>query len=302
MAMPEEPKPPKPVLLYPFLSVYRLAAPPPQMKIQLLVVNAAKLLLFPGPFQVERAVPVHHYGDRVVEMTMGTELVSFPQGAFLVMQQEVNRSVGGGEQMEARLRSSEIVALLDMDFRGLVAEKLFEGAVTSPGHFIWAPEGPVRLTARPSVTPEQLTSALSDGVAALDSLPPPNRERLRLMSRWYRRAQETLNQIDKFLFLYIAIEVFPATGRDNVPNAVRDFLAQHVFPDIEPSAIKERLMLGPITGLRADIVHDGKSSITASEQAEFPERLVRLEAVTRESMGLLAGRPYGGTLDKWVRV
>jgi len=298
----EEPKKPSVALPYPFFSVYRLAAPPPQMKVQLLVVNAAKLLLFPGPFQVERAVPVHHYGDRVVEMTMGTERVSFPQGAFLVIDQEVDRSVGGGEQMEARLRSSEIVALLDLDFRGLVVEKLFEGAVNSPGHFVWAPEGPMRVTARPSLTPDQLKASLSSGIAALDSLSPHDRQRLRLMSRWYRRAQETLNQVDKLLFLYIAIEVFPASGRDDVPNAVRDFLAQHVFPDIEPHQIKERLMLGPITGLRADIVHDGKSSIAASEQNQFSEKLVRLEAVTRESMSLLAGRAYGGTLDKWVRV
>ena len=284
------------------MSVYRLAAPPPQKKHLLAELDGTRVFLVPGPFPVERAIPVHHYGDRVVEMTMGTERVSFPQGAFLVMQQEVNRSVGGGEQMEARLRSSEIVALLDMDFRGLVAEKLFEGAVTSPGHFIWAPEGPVRLTARPSVTPEQLTSALSDGVAALDSLPTPNRERLRLMSRWYRRAQETLNQVDKLLFLYIAIEVFPASGRDDVPNAVRDFLAHHVFPDIEPVEIKERLMLGPITGLRADIVHDGKSAIADSEQKGFSEKLDRLEAITRESMNILVGRAYAGSLDRWVRV
>ncbi|OFW33946.1 MAG: hypothetical protein A3J28_05665 [Acidobacteria bacterium RIFCSPLOWO2_12_FULL_60_22] len=264
-------------------------------------VDGAQLVLLPGPFQLERCVPMHHYGSGSALMTMGVERVSFPQGAFLLIQHSLDPTSLDDEQVQASIRNSEVVALLDLEFGGLVVEKLFEGAVNRPGHVVFAPEGPVLLTARPSVTTEHLKSALSTGVAALGSLSTQDRQRLRLMSRWYRRARETLNQVDQFLFLYVAIEVFPASGTSDVPRAVRDFLAQHVFRDVDPSNVKERLMLGRITGLRANIVHDGTSSIAANEQKEFSEKLERLEAVTRECMGLLAGRSYSGSLDKWVR-
>lgn len=265
-------------------------------------IGGAQLAIVPGPFQLQRSAPIYHYGSGSVQMRIGTEQIVIPQGAFLLIQHDLDRTSLGDEQVQTSIRNSEVVALLDLEFTGLVVEKVFEGAVNRPGHFVFAPEGPMSIVARPTITTEQLQEALLSGISTLESLPPLDRQRLRLMSRWYRRARETLNRVDKFLFLYVAIEVFPASGRSDVSEAVRDFLVQRVFPDLDPPEIKARLMLGPITGLRAEIVHDGKSSIGADEQKAFSEKLERLEAVARECMGLLAGRSYGGSLDKWVRV
>jgi len=282
------------------MSVYRLAQSSLPKATELCKFDGANLILMPGPFGLVRSVPIYHYGSGSVAMTMGIEQVPFPQGMFLLIQHDLVPLGFGQEQAQARIQNSELIALLDLEFSGFVVEKLFEGAVSRPGHFTLAPEGPMKVATSRSISVDQLKLALSAGTDRLLSLHTHDRQRLRLMSRWYRRAKETLNRVDQFLFLYVAIEVFPASGRTDVPGAVRDYLAQHVFPSTPPFEIKERLMLGPIAGFRAEIVHDGKSSVASSEEKDFSEKLQCLEVIARECMSLLAGRPYSGSLDQWV--
>jgi hypothetical protein len=113
------------------------------------------------------------------------------------------------------------------------------------------------------------------------------------------RGHEAQNPVDKLLFWFICLEIFPAEG-NRVVAAVRDLIAREVYPPVDARVLAERLGLGRIHGLRSKIVHHGFSHVDIPADPEFDAALARLEAVTTVCMRILAGLPPGNELDKWV--
>lgn len=286
---------------YTFLTIYRLSISPPEEINDVINFGNFLITLAHGPFQIQHSVPIYLYGDGVGGITTGVEDVLFSYGAYLLLRHEINDDYHADIQADARIFNSEILSILDMKLEGLIGERVFEGAVNKPGQVVFAPEGPIKVFARPPVTREEVSSAIADGLTSLGKLSEEERQRLRLMSRWFRRAKDTLNKIDQFLFFYFAVEVYPAFGTTKVTEAIRDFLHKNIFPDVSPAEIKRKLMLGKITGFRAKIVHDGKASISADEKVEFNEMLERLHSLAFTCMCYLATGEYRGTLDRWIR-
>lgn len=280
----------------PFLSIFRLALPSPKEQVELSQFGSVRCFVVPTPMEVFTAEPTFAYGDGSAAASMRTVRREFLDGPVLVLRQEVEF---GLDKAAISINASEVVAVLDLHFKGLVQEKVFEGAISTPASFTIFPDGPIRLHAGPRNTVDEISAYLRD-VPNLGSLNPESRERFRLCSRWYRRGMDSLNQIDRYLSLFIALEVFPATATTDVPGSVQDFLYEHLGRKYDKRFIKETLRLGPITGLRADIVHKGKASVAREEMDEFSKKLDLLEEVTRECLGGLGGFAYSGGLEKWL--
>ncbi len=288
------------ILKYIYLSIYRLSIATPTDAIDLAVIDNVLISLMPGPFQIQRSIPIHQYGDGSGGLIMGTEDIFIPEGAYMLFQHELEQNHKSDTQANARIVNSEILALLDLKFEGLIGEKVFEIPINKPGQFVFSPESPIRIYGIPPITEIEFSETINNGINSLNKLEDNARQRFRLMSRWLRRANDTLNLIDKFLFLYFAVEVYPSFGTTDVPRAIRDFLHQNFYSDITKNEIKDKLMLGKIAGFRSDIVHNGRASILESESAEFTEMLERLYAIAFACMRYLASEKYSGALDKWL--
>jgi hypothetical protein len=254
----------------------------------------------PGPVEVMHAIPVVRLGGGGVASTMGVQIQKFPAPCHLVLSTEIPGVFMGISSLGTR-RVSEMAALIDLSFPGLLFEKEWEGVPSSPGSYILAPESPITMTAQPDPDGATLISVIQSGRSILKGLPALDRDRFQLASRWYRRGTEATNPIDKILYHYIALEVFPACGEADIPRAVRNLLHDRIYRDLDPAVVKERCGIGPIAGLRAEIVHEGRIAVTGHEAKEVHTRLAQLEAIARTSLRALAGLPQSDELDKWLR-
>jgi hypothetical protein len=284
----------------PFISIYLLSQPPIPINQELHREGIFSVEIRTGPLNFERSVPIRQFTDNTASLMMGTEQIEIGEGLYLIVIERVSIFNQVNVLSEARARASEIVTMIDLEYKRMVSQKVFDGVVNEPGNYVMYQDGPEIVSAMPTVPPEHLKQVIDSGISRLSSLSFEQRSRVRLMSRWYRRAQETLNQVDKFLYLYVVIEVYPAAGETDVPRFVRDYLGVNAFPNIDKSIVKDRLKLGRITGFRASIVHDGKESISEGEATEFRELLKILECVAYECLNLASGRSYQGSLDEWV--
>jgi hypothetical protein len=228
------------------------------------------------------------------------QIQTFPAPCHLIVSTEIPGEFMGISSLGTR-RVSEIAALIDLSFPGLLFEKEWEGVPSKPGRFTFAPESPVAMTAQPDADRNTLIAVLQRGRNGLKDLPEPDRDRFQLAARWYRRGTEATNPIDKILYQCIALEVYPALGEADIPRAVRDLLHQRLYSDLDPATVKERCGIGRIAGLRAEIVHEGRIGVTSHEAKEVQERLAQLGAIARTSLRFLAGLSPSEELDKWVR-
>jgi hypothetical protein len=280
----------------PYVAVYRLNVPGPIDDAEL-----AGVALKTGPFELHRSVPIVQFVAGGVATTMGVQSVPFGPGIYMLTVQQLDFDIPD-RRAQAALASAEQAAMIDLAFPHLIAEKQFEGVVNAPGTFVFAPEGPVTFTARPF----EGVSALLSGIQAADGrlrvIRVEDRERFRLAARWFRRGCETINSIDKMLFWFIALEVYPAVGDADVPKFVRNLIHSRIYPKLEPGIVKDRIGIGPIAGLRARIVHDGLSSVPESERDAFHHRLSQLNALVRTCLKILAGVQPGNDLDEWVMI
>lgn len=283
-----------------FASIYLLSQPPDSRNDVLYQEEDFMVQIKTGPISFQRTIPKRRFGGDTSALTLASETIGFGDGLYLIVLQKVSKFDQQDSLAEARSRAAEIVTLIDLEYRGVIVEKVFDGIVDEPGKFVMWPDGPDRIVIAPTVSSEQMGQLIESGIRNLKSLADNQRSRIRLMSRWYRRAQETLNEVDKFLYFYVAIEVFPAAGTTDVTRAVRDYLQAHVFQSVDKGNITERLKLGKITGFRALIVHDGKASISKAELEEFRDLLEILGCITYECLNLASGRQYQGSLAKWL--
>ncbi|MBW7933224.1 MAG: hypothetical protein H3C62_06325 [Gemmatimonadaceae bacterium] len=251
--------------------------------------------------QVSQIVPA--YVDGAVAGQLATEQIEVPEGTYLMV--EVPLTVAPGTmpydaRTVASLQASAIASAIEAAQPRLIADKSLEKVVYPVRVYASDNEGPMVFTGVPPVSPETLAPLIVHAVARLDTLDDDASRKFALSSRWFWKGFETLNQVDRLLSWYIALEIFPANGTSDVPGRVRDFIQGRFYPAIPPAQVKERLDLGRLTGLRNNIVHDGIRTLGSGSVTDTKGLMLKLDGVLRAVLRFQAGQSYDGSLDKWV--
>jgi hypothetical protein len=286
----------------PFIGVYELNSPLGEQSGEIVRTSSYSVQVVSGPFQFSRSVPLRRIAAGFSGIAMGQQLLEFPPGRYLVIETERIVDEPLNVYSNASLEVNQVATSIAILFPGLIAGRKFEGFVNKPGQWIMAGPGPIDIVARSDDDPEKVRKDLEILNDALSKADASTRERFQLASRWYAQGQFAENQIDKLLSWFISLEVHPAYGTTDVPGAVRDYLHSRVYPDLSPENIKKKLQIGPITGMRAAIVHDGQSHVELADQAVYTERLRILDAIVRTCLRCLAGIQPGDALDSFVGI
>lgn len=286
----------------PLLALYRLRAPHPPARVSIWDSPGEEAYISRGPVTVQRSVPEYIFSE---EFGMGTAItpqtVTFPDGTYLAVIVDLDSLDPGRPRTVAALRVAEIASIVELQHPDIIFEKVFEDVIHTTSAQGLFHESLMRVISRPLQTPEQLRPLVALGLNALDVLPKPVRHRFALCSRWFRRGADATNPIDRFLFYYIVLEVFPGAGSTDIPGRVRDFLHQSVYPQLTRAQIKERSLIGRITGLRGAIAHDGIASADMAPGApDIIDLTERLEALCRVALRSLVGLSPGASLDRWL--
>jgi hypothetical protein len=248
-------------------------------------------------------------GDVAVEY-VGTQAEIAPvhvvselaRGNYLSLQTKLPRDAGGGAVLAAKARHAGLAASLELRWPGIVERCVWEAILQTPGVFHLATDGPRRFHAPIAASVADLQSGYVDARRATEALPPERRSRFELASRWYMRGVDADSPIDRFLFLFIALEVYPATDTTDVVRAVTELVNREVAPSLSSADVKERIGIGRIFGIRSDIVHFGLAVVDVTRSPDFDRRLQQLEAIAQVCMRVLAGMPPGTALDGFLKV
>lgn len=284
-----------------YLAVFQANMVAPESELAVSQADDFELLLTPGPVEFSYGVPMVTESPPAAGMTMGLQAVKLPPASYIVVKAKFRDVDLTTVRVSAPLLVSETVCLFDLAYPGVVSRRLFEGAVSEPGNLVFLPPGPLRLSAQPVREPKEMAQEVASRLSALEQLTSEDRERFRLASRWYRRGQQTLDMIDRLLFLWTVLEIYPAKGAKNVTRRVCELLSAQVYPDLDSEMIKEKTKLGRIEGMRGIIVHEGKSFVLPDEEDEFSDYVDRLQAVVYACLDSLAGRrSQTEGLDKYL--
>lgn len=284
----------------PFLGIYALNSPLGDAKGEIYKTSTHSVQLATGPFGISTSMPIRLVGPGGGGITVGEQKLQFPQGRYLLVQTERQFNEPLTPYASASLEVNEVAAKISILCPGLIAERKFEGFVNRPGSIVMAGPSPMRVVARPDDDPKKVVTDLAAFDAALRSQPADVKERFRLAARWYALGHMADNFVDRLLSWFISLEVHPGAGTTDIPGAVRDYLHSYAYPSIDPNDLKARILIGPITGMRADIVHNGKAHVGPTEDTLYTKRLEALEATVRTCLRVLAGLPPGSALDSIV--
>jgi hypothetical protein len=286
-----------------YIVIYRAAMERPHQPV-CIAGDGYAIYLMPGPVTIWVATasedptpPADH-----VALKLSNEKREFVAGPFVLLTVQARVSPEDGWTIANR-RFSECAALLDVEFPGILHEKLYEGTFLTPQNplFLSWPEG-YRFAPKGGYDPVKVETQLTAHAGRVAALPSDVADRFALAARWFRRATESGNLIDQALFYYLTLEVFPTMSRADVPNRVAQYLAAQLYSEFDWKVVKRRLDLGRIAGFRAEIVHRGRASVDQSERASVLSYVERLRAMSRTCLRLLAGLPPGDDLDRYVRV
>jgi hypothetical protein len=288
-----------------YVTIYHALVPAPASEMVLAQGQDYVVSAMPGPLEIRysTARPDPTNGGA---LDLGQEVRAFAAGSYIVV--AIATAVGttgtlGEGWRRALSRFAQVVAALELDFPGVLGEKLYEGTFISPDNpFFLSPEEGYRFGQRAAYDLVAIQGALQSRLDGLDAIPVSDLGRFTLASRWFRRANDSNNSIDRLLFYYTALEVYPATGSTDVPGVVSRFLAEKVAGSLSSSEVKARLDLGRICGFRAEIVHNGKASCEPHEVTMLNEYVQKLQAVTRTCLRILANIPPGNDLEKYLKM
>ena len=112
------------------------------------------------------------------------------------------------------------------------------------GPLVWG-AGPIRLTAAPAVEPGDVASSVHNSISAIQGLDAETQYRFQLASRWFRRGYETTNEVDKFLFWWTVLEIYPREKKTKIVSAINTVLGNHVFLHTAPHGLQKNLRIGP---------------------------------------------------------
>lgn len=128
---------------------------------------------------------------------------------------------------------------------------------------------------------------LKDALRGSENLAAPERNPLLLALRWYWKAVQERQDVDKYIALWIALEILVTKEKaKNVVNLTRDFLQRNILPQFDKGVVKQRLEIGELYDLRRDIVHYGLNKLP-EEKADYLDRLQEIvEEIIRCNLGL----------------
>ena len=243
-------------------------APPPD-EVRLLESDGLLVTLIPGPFEFAAAVPVVQQTAASVSVVAGVEPHRVSPGCYLVASVLSAAEGPPPRRADMALPIAELVASLELEHPLLIGEKIFEGALAEPGHLVIFPEGPLPLATPHTLAPHELADAVAAGHRVLSGHAGRATPEVPARGALVVRGHQARNPVDKFLYYFIALEVFPAMGSRQVANKVSDLLASCVYPTVDAKLIKQRTRVGRIEGLRAKIVHEGLALVDLPTDPQF---------------------------------
>jgi len=259
-----------------------------------------RLTLTPGPLSFSYSVPVKRFKPGAASMTLGTRQINLSSGSYIMIETLIE-SFTDSEREHVALAIAEAASLITLRYPHLLDEKLFEGVVNPPNTAVMWSEGPMTLTASPSITPETVAIILQNDFSNVLKLDASDRTRLQLAARWFRRGHEAMNQVDKFLFWWTVLEIYPAKGIIHVARETANLLQRSIYVDTNSSEVKKKLELGPMHSMRGKIVHAGQAFVEDSERSIFEQRLEKLRATATACLRLLGGLSPGDDLDRFIK-
>lgn len=117
--------------------------------------------------------------------------------------------------------------------------------------------------------------------------------RFTLMSKLFARAQILPPGEERFLWLWIVLEVFPMKSTSDI-RSICDHLEQVIGRS--SSEIKSSLDVGRLFGARSQLVHDGKLPYPREKLGEVLKKLEYIDVAILRSVG---GLPYNGILEAY---
>lgn len=253
-----------------------------------------------GPLQVLTAVPVRTAVADGTILELDLQAQQFPRGRYLIVRTDRAFDEFTEPYASASLEVNEVAAKIALLFPGLLADKRFEGFVSTPGNYVCERGGPLLVSGHRDEVPADVAQQLADFDRALSAQSEATRERFRLAARWYAHGQFAENVVDRLLSWFTSLEVHPASNTTDVARAVCDYLILKEFPQIASVDLKSRLQLGRITSMRGDVIHNGRAHLSMQEESEYLEHLKILDAIVRTCLRLLAGLPAAGALDRFI--
>ena len=231
-------------------------------------------------------------------MTLGERQIQLPSGSYVVIEAEADPRARF-ERERVALRIAEVASLITLRHPHLLDEKIFEGVINVPGRFLAWSEGPVRLTAAPAVDPSDVISGFRNSIAAVRELDTETQYRFQLASRWFRRGHEATNEVDRFLFWWTVLEVYPREKGANIIRDINTVLGNHVFPRVARHELEKNLRIGRMYSERKRIVHEGRSFVDVDDN-DFRASLERLGLIAGTLLRLLCGIPPGDDLQEFM--
>lgn len=233
-------------------------------------------------------------------MTLAQRVVKLPKGAYAVIDVGLDDPQVSNRH-RAALAVAETAGLISLRYPHLIQEKVYEGMINTAEGIIFAREDPVTLTAWTAPDPEAIASDLKGDLCVIRGATADDRNRFQLAARWLRRGDEANNRVDKFLFWWTVLEIFPAKGK-KVANETAEFLQSQLYPSVDRQEIKTKLDLGRMSGMRDTIVHEGQAFVDESESDVFRKRLEKLSAISGTCLRGLAGLQLGEDLDPFMQL
>ena len=256
------------------------------------------LTLIQGPLFFSYSVPVKSFGSGSAAMTIGERQFSLPGGSYVIISTEADIRTSS-ERERVALLVAEAAGLITLRYPHLLHEKLFEGVTNAQGHSVIWREGPITLLASPATPAAEVVRDFTADFSSFARLPAGMQHRFQLASRWYRRGHESINQVDKFLFWWTVLEIYPRKKGTAVAATIKQTLQDEAFPNMSMQRIGQNLRISSIYRERIRIVHEGKAFVDV-EDKNFRECLDRLGAIATVCLRLLGSLPPGDELQQFM--
>jgi len=280
----------------PYVAIYRTSDTSLDSPLVVGEIDECRVILDPRAISFSYTAPNVRQSPEGVYSNPLPVTVTLPRDSYLVVEFMVSLE-GGSSRRVAGLRVAEVVSLIELCLPGLLIEKVYQGAVNTPNSMTLWREGPIRVVGSPVRDGPTVAATLGPELIVLSRLNAGSRERFQLASRWFARGRETLNQIDKLIYFWTVLEIYPGEGTSDIPTATSTFLATVLPGNRSPASIKTKLGLGPTFGLRSRVIHEGKAFVEENEETGFGHRLDVLDAIATTCLRALAGLEPGHDLD-----
>lgn len=283
----------------PYVAIYRAYNPPPTQSFSVDSRFGVRVTMTPGPIEFTHPTPLVRTRSGGNSIVLGRNEISLPTDSYVLIEAPLV-SLDEAQRQRVILRVAEAASLLTLRTPYLLSEKIYEGSLASAGRAVLFREGPMRLSVGPAVEASEILDDFARDLSTAEGLADSQYQRFLLASRWFRRGYEAENWVDKFLFWWTVVEVYPGEGQPNTVKRIRDVLAGELFTDRDTGDVKQLLRLGHIYELRKQIVHQGRAFAGISD-GDFGDLLDRLQAIATVCLRLLAGLPPGDDLDKYLQ-